>query len=207
VQGLLRENEATEAVLRITLTRGSGARGYSPRGAGPPTLALTVHPRTPPPATVTLRTASLRIAAGDGLARFKTANKLASVLARAEADDNAADEGLLLNTEGHVAEAAASNVFWVAGGRVHTPPLAAGALGGVLRAVLLELCLREGRPAAEQLAGPDELRASEGMFLTNSTQGAMPVSRWDGLVVAQSHLVGELRQKLEEESRRSAVGG
>jgi aminodeoxychorismate lyase len=201
---LLRANATTDAVVRVMLTRGTGARGYSPRGADSPTLAMTVHARMLPAAALTLRTASMRVAAGDVLARFKTANKLVSVLARAEAEDNGADEALLLNTDGYLAEAAACNVFWISAGRIYTPPLAAGALSGVMRSVLLETQRQEGDPVVEQLATPADVRVSEGMFLTNSTQGVIPVTRWDGQAMPQPPRMRTLRQKLEEETRRSA---
>ena len=79
---LIQQNAMPDCVLRLTLTRGSGARGYSPKGADAPTLAITLHPLPPPPAAVKLATSSFRIATGDTLASFKTANKLAQILAR-----------------------------------------------------------------------------------------------------------------------------
>ena len=91
---LIQQNVMPDCVLRLTLTRGSGARGYSPKGADAPTLAITLHPLPPPPAAVKLATSSFCIAAGDALAGFKTANKLAQVLARAEAGERGADEAL-----------------------------------------------------------------------------------------------------------------
>jgi branched-subunit amino acid aminotransferase/4-amino-4-deoxychorismate lyase len=73
----------------------------------------------------------LRLPAGEKLAHYKTANKLAQILARAEADAAGADEALLCNTEGFVVEGASSNLFWVEGDTVCTPPLASGILAGV----------------------------------------------------------------------------
>ena len=64
---------------------------------------------------------------------FKTANKLPQVLARAEADAAGAQEAILLNTDGCIAEGTSSNVFWLEGDAVCTTPLPSGALPGVTR--------------------------------------------------------------------------
>src|SRR5439155_15849949 len=85
-----------------------------------------------------LITSSFRLPANEPLAQFKTCNKLPQILARAEADVAGAQEALLLNTEGHVVEASSSNLFWIEGNTVCTPPLAAGILPGVTRAVVFE---------------------------------------------------------------------
>src|SRR5215510_11776038 len=64
---LARDNGLPEAVLRLLLTRGSGPRGYSPAAARQPTLAMTLHPCSPPPAGVRLVTSSVRILETDPL--------------------------------------------------------------------------------------------------------------------------------------------
>ena len=85
---LIEKNNLPEAVLRLTLTRGAGARGYSPKTAGSPTFAMTLHPLPPAnldePLQWSLITSSFRIPAGDALAAFKTTSKIMNVLARAE---------------------------------------------------------------------------------------------------------------------------
>jgi aminodeoxychorismate lyase len=195
---LIKENAMPEAVLRVTLTRGVGPRGYSPKDATAPMLAMSLHPFAPPPESMRLATSSFRVVAGDGLAPFKTANKLCAVLARMDAERLGADEALLLNTDGAVAEAAANNVFWLEAGTICTPPLAAGALAGVARSCVLELCREQKWQAEERLAKPDVLLKAEGVFLTNSVAGVVPVSVFDGQPVAQSELVGQLRRLLEQ---------
>jgi aminodeoxychorismate lyase len=194
---LIQQNALPESVLRITLTRGSGPRGYSPRDADNPTLAMTLHPLPPKASSLRLITVSLRVPANDPLARFKTANKLVQVLARAEAGARGADEALLLNTDGHVAEAAGSNVFWLAGGAVCTPPVEDGALAGVTREVVLELCRQRSIPTGELHLSLEDLRRAGGVFLTNSTAGIVPVSELDGSALNQSSFVMELQTALE----------
>ena len=140
-----------------------------------------------------LITASFRLPAGETLAHFKTANKLAQVLARAEADTAGADESLLLNTDGCVVEGASSNLFWVQSGVVCTPPMTSGVLAGVTRAVVLELCHELALPAREATVTPKVLREAEGVFLTLSTLGVMPATELDGVPLGQSPIVEKLQ--------------
>jgi aminodeoxychorismate lyase len=197
-QKLIQRNAMPDSVLRLTLTRGSGSRGFSPKEANSPTLAMTLHPLPTPSSPLRLVTASLRVPANDPLASFKTANKLVHILARAEAEERGADEALLLNTNGHVAEAAASNVFWLENGAVCTPPVADGALAGVTRAVVLELCRTRNVPTKEAHITPEELHRADGVFLTNSVAGIVFAAELDGRPLIQSPFVVELQAAYEE---------
>lgn len=199
---LLRANSLTDAVVRITLTRGSGPRGYSPKGADRPTLILTCHPLSPDrsPAVVprwNLITSSLRVATGDPLLNLKTANKLPNILARAEAEAHGADEALLLNTSGHVVEAASANLFWIDQGTVHTPPLDDGALEGVTRELVLEICRSLGLPTALRHTTPLALRETEAVFLTLSTLGIVEAATLDGQSLASSPLTRRIAESLQ----------
>lgn len=221
---LIEKNSLSDALLRITLSRGVGLRGYSPKGAEKPTLVMTLHPIGAPnsrsasyktispladqeigaPPRWKLITSSFRLPANEPLAQFKTANKLAQVLARAEADDAGADEALLLNTDGFIVEGASSNLFWVKDGIICTPSVASGVLAGVTRAVVLELCEKLILPVQEITITPDELRQAEGVFLTLSTLGVVEAAALDGSALAQSSVVGKLHstfgQLMEDET-------
>ncbi len=195
---LIEKNALPECLLRVTVSRGSGARGYSIKGANTPTLALTLHPVPAPPASIRMATATIRVAAHDPLAAIKSANKLTQILARAEAEERSADEALLLNIEGDVAEAASSNVFWITNGTVATPPVRDGALAGVTRDVVLELCRAHQVPTLEQQIPRAQLLGMDGVFLTNSATGIVPVSELDAQKLRQSPLVRELQQWYQE---------
>ena len=189
---LIEKNQMPESLLRLTLTRGSGARGYSIQGADRPTLAMTLHPLPSVPVGWKLVTASCRIPAGDKLAAFKSTSKLANVLARAEAEEQGADEALLLNTNGEVAETASGNLFWIDQGKICTVSLDGGLLPGIARAVVLEICQDLGLPTGQSFIKPEQLRQAEGLFVTQSALGIIPVTVLDGVPVASSPLVGRL---------------
>ena len=195
VAELIAVNQLPEALLRLTLSRGVGVRGYSPMGADNPTLVMSLHPFPSlalPPRGWRLQTSSRRLPAGEALAQYKTANKLTQILARTEADAVGADEALLLNTDGFVVEGAGSNLFWVQAGTVCTPPMTSGVLAGVTRAVVLELCRELALPAQESTVTPAELCQVEGVFVTLSTFGVMPAVELDGAPLRQSPLVEKL---------------
>ncbi len=199
---LIERNGMTEGLLRLTLSRGVGVRGYSPAGAEHPTLTMTLHPsqekKGEPPPVWRVITASFRLPAGEALAQFKTCNKLSQVLARAEADARGADEALLLNTDGNVVEGSSSNLFWIEKETVNTPPLAAGILAGVTRVVVLEICRKIGAPVCEKAITPAELSQADGVFLSLSSRGVVEVGWLDNEALGRSPLAQKLRSGYAE---------
>lgn len=195
---LVKRNALPDAVLRITISRGSGTRGYSTKGATHPTIALTLHPLPPISHSVSLATATIRLPARDPLSLVKSANKLPYILSRAEAEERGADEALLLNIAGDVTEASSSNVFWIERGEVCTPPVSDGALPGVVRSVILDLCRKRGAAVAERSVARSGLLRADAVFLTNSTVGVLPVSEVDAQKMGNSPIVPTLQGWLSE---------
>ena len=199
---LIGQNQMPEAVLRVTLTRGPGERGYTPQIDSQPTVVMTLH--TAPPMDVgnpvqwRLITSSYRIPAGDPLSSFKTANKLVHIMARMEAVEKDADEALLVNTNGEVAETASGNLFWVYQDNICTVPTGCGVLPGITRSVVLEICQTLGLPVNKCVIKPKALRNSEGIFITQSALGIVPVATLDGEPVAPSPLVGQISRAYNE---------
>ena len=195
---LIETNQMADALLRVAFSRGVGRPGYSPKGAQQPTLVMSCHPapvfdpQSPP--RWRLATASVRLPAGEPLAEFKTANKLAQILARAEADAANADEALLRNTEGYMVEGASSNLFWIEHDTVCTPPLASGILAGVTRAMVLEICRDLRLPAREASIGPEQLRLAQAVFLSLSSWGIVEAVLLDGVPLRQSPWVERIRR-------------
>lgn len=206
---LIGQNPLTEAILRVTLTRGVGTRGYAVNGAHNPTLAMTLHPLPPSnpdePLQWSLITSSFRIPAGDTLASFKTTSKVLNVLARAEAEEKGADEALLVNTNGEVAETAGGNVFWIYHDRICTVPTGRGVLPGITRAVVLEICQSLGLETNKRVIKPEQLRQAEGIFITQSAFGVVPVAAFDGQPVAPSPLVDQIGSAYAEMMQRESA--
>ena len=195
---LIQKNQLPNAMLRLTLSRGIGRRGYSPRQADFPTTVMSLHDFPGPEQTLLqnwrLVTSEIRLPAQQRLALFKTANKLPQVLARAEADLQGADEALLSNTEGFLVEGAASNLFWIQRGTVCSPPLDSGILAGVTRQVVLDLCRELGMPVHQRnITGP-ELAQAEGVFLTLSSAGIVQAVSLDQQPLSRSPLTDRLHR-------------
>jgi aminodeoxychorismate lyase len=197
---LIEQNRMPDAILRVTLTRGPGGRGYTPNAGGRPTVVMTLHsaPTLENSVGWKLITSSFRMAASDPLSSFKTTSKLLHVMARAEAAEKGADEALLINTDGQVAEAASGNIFWVHADKICTVPAGQGALPGVTRAVVLEICQSLGLPTNQCLIKPEQLRNAQGIFVTQSALGIVPVVSLDGMPVALSPSVDQIAGAYDE---------
>ena len=197
---LVEQNKMPEAILRVTLTRGPGERGYNFNGGSNPTIVMTLHavPSVESSIEWNLVTSSFRIPAADPLSSFKTTSKVLHVMARAEAKEKGADEALLVNTNGEVAETAGGNLFWVYQDKICTVPTGRGVLPGITRAVVLEICQTLGLETNKRVIKPEALRNSEGIFITQSALGIIPVSVFDGESVTPSPLVDQIAQAYNE---------
>lgn len=192
IAGVLARNEAPDARLRLTVSNGAD------QGS---TVILTAAPLTDYPPELYERGMHVTIAEvrrneTSPLSRVKcAAGLLDGVLAREHARETGYDEAIMLNTQGHVAEATASNVFVVRKGRLLTPAIESGALPGVTRAAVLDLAREAGIEAAEAELTLDSLRTSEEAFLTNSVMGIMPLTRLEGAHIGNG-TVGPLTERL-----------
>ena len=197
---LIEKNQMPDAILRVMLTRGPGARGYTPNGANQPTILMTLHapPTINKSSEWNLVTSSFRIPASDALSSFKTTSKILHVMARAEAAEKGADEALLINTNGEVAEAASGNFFWVFQDKICTTPTGRGVLPGITRAVVLEICQLLGLQTNKRVIKPEALRNSSGLFVTQSGYGVVPITTFDGAPVTPSPLVDQIANAYTE---------
>src|SRR5215510_11882026 len=196
---LLDRNHLSDALVRITLSRGAGLRGYSPRGANHPTFVVTVFVLPPLPSSYRVIISSVRLLDDDPISDFKNINKLHQIVARAEADAADADEALLTNTKGFVVEGTTTNVFWIKGGTLFTPPIR-GILAGTTRAHVLRLSDELKIPTAERMIRPDELAKVDGLFVTSCAAEIMEVSHLNGKGMKRSPTIRKLKSHYRNES-------
>lgn len=159
----LKANAVTDGVLRLTLTRGPGPRGLLPPPQPRPTLLITAatEASSPSPIRAVIATKTRRNEHSP-LSRCKCINYLDNILARLEAAKRGADDALLLNTAGRLAGTTMANLFLVIDGVVVTPPVADGALPGVIRAEVLAAA-----GAEERSLKPEDLASASEAFITN----------------------------------------
>lgn len=181
-----------ESYVRVIVTRGAGPIMLDTRKSESPTLVVLVQPLVLPAPDVYEKGIAVVVVGTQktmgGLdPSIKTGNYLGSILATRRAIEAGGDDALLCNADGDVVEGATSNVFFVTGGQVATPPLDAGLLAGITREVVCRLAGELGHPIVQMRVHPDQLRAADELFLTSSVRGIMPVTRIDG------HEVGDGR--------------
>ena len=134
---------------------------------------------------------------GSPVSRLKTLSYLDNVLARREALTGGADEALMLNGQGHLACAAASNLFWIAEDRLYTPDLACGVLDGIMRGEAIDAARRLGVEVLEVEADAVALAGAQALFLTSSLIGLRRIAELDGAPCGDHPLVEQLQSALE----------
>ncbi|MEE4299037.1 MAG: aminotransferase class IV [Pseudomonadales bacterium] len=190
-----------DGYLRLIVTRGDGDLGVDPRSCprartilvGGAIAVTDVATHTHGARLITSSVRRPGPAAGE--ARIKSLNYLPSVLARLEARAAGADEALLLNDSGRVAEASAENVLCVHGDELSTPPASEGALAGITRDALLELATTQGLTVRERPLALFDLRTADEVFLSGTGAGVVPVREIDGWPLTAP---GPVTQRLRE---------
>lgn len=172
------------AVIKIIVTRGSGARGYRPTSSAP-TRIVSAWPWPRYPAAhwrggIRLFRCRTTLAIQQLLADIKHLNRLEQVLARAEWGDAYA-EGLVADTEGRVIAGTMSNLFAIDGhGGIVTPVLGRCGVLGIMRGCVLETAAALGISTAEAALNWDSITNAAGLFVTNSVIGLWPVAEFNG---------------------------
>jgi len=167
------------ARLRITVTGGPAPLGSDQGSEGPTVLVAAAPAPVWDRAAVVVTVPFTRNERG-ALAGLKTTSYAENVLALRLAKARGASEALFANTRSELCEGTGSNVFLVRGPEVWTPPLDSGCLAGVTRALVLEICRREGLPIREESIPFAELPEVEEAFLTSTTREVQAIGQIDG---------------------------
>ena len=179
----------TEAYIRPIITRGLGDLGIDPRNCPKPTLIVIVDKIAiwPPERYrqgLSVVTAGTPIPHRESLSpRVKSLNYLCHAMAKMEANVAGADEALMLDTSGHVAEGTGQNIFVVKNRVVRTPPLHAGILAGVTRAVVMQLAREAGCEVKEEMLNRFDIYTADEAFLTGTASEIAPIRSYDGRTV------------------------
>lgn len=191
-------NEYANAVAKIIVTRGQGARGYAPSGCDQPLRIVAAYPwpenlaerqRLGIPVTLSAH----RLGDQADLAGLKHLARLEQVMAARDLGSGEFTEALVCDTHGRLVEALSSNVFVAVRGRVLTPGLERCGVAGVMRGRVLTAARKLAIPAGESELPLTVLGSCDEMFLTNSIGGIVPVN-----CVNQRRLeVGALTQQLQ----------
>jgi len=185
----VRRSGLRDAYIRPVVSRGAGDLGIDPYKCPTANVVIIVdsirlYPEEAYRKGLRVITTSTRQRPVDVLnPRIKTCNYLNNIMARLEANLAGVDEGLMLTTDGYVAECTADNIFLVRKGRVATPPAYIGILQGVTRQAVLDLCGTLGVPAAEQVVTLHDVYTADECFLTGTGAELGPVVQVDGRAI------------------------
>jgi 4-amino-4-deoxychorismate lyase len=185
-------------VLKVILTRGAGGRGYAAEPDLQPTRIVALYPAPDAiKSEVALRWCETRLGRNARLAGVKHLNRLEQVLAQAEQGASAADEGLMLDTEGELVSGVASNIFIVRDGALVTPDLRFSGVRGVMRDQVLRAAARLGMAVNEEPLWPHDLEGASEVFLTNAVRGVQSAISLDALHWRAGPVAARLRTALD----------
>jgi branched-chain amino acid aminotransferase len=174
-----------DAYIRLIVTRGDGPLGVDPTSCPTPRVLcmvdrITLFSEETRKRGLSLVTSSLRRPGSDVLdPRIKSLNYLNNVLAKGEARRQGADDALLLNAAGNVAEASVANLFVVRDGLLLTPPTTDGCLDGITRRAVLELAAALGIPTAERTLSRIDVFGADEVFVTGTGAGILRIAALD----------------------------
>lgn len=185
----VRRSGIQEAYIRHLVTRGVGDLGLDPRKCPKASVVIIVDtiklwPEQVYETGLNVITAGTPIPQRESLSpRVKSLNYLAHIMAKVEGIHAGADEVLMLDSAGHVAEGSGQNVFVVKNGRVRTPPEYAGILKGITRDVVLELAEAAGYHVEESILNRYDLYTADEAFFTGTASEIVAIRQLDGRVI------------------------
>ncbi|MES2572000.1 MAG: branched-chain-amino-acid transaminase [Verrucomicrobiota bacterium] len=181
----IRRNNLRDGYIRLLVTRGVGNLGLSPdrcKRASVIIIASTIQLYPPEKYAVGMEmvTCSTRRCSPAALSpAVKSLNYLNNIMAKIEATHAGADEGLMLNEEGYVAECTGDNIFVIKRGEVTTPPISSGALCGITRRIVFEICAEIGIPIREAQMTRYDIYTADECFLTGTAAEVIAAIRLD----------------------------
>ena len=198
------------ATVRLTLSRGSGPRGYRPPEDQSPTVRVLEKPLTDnpfdPKAGLSLATASTFMAQQPALAGIKHGNRLEQVLASAEAAEQGADDALVLAYDGAVQCTSSANIFAVYGRHLKTPSCEGTGIRGTRQRLLKErIAPALGLTVEECRLRPEDLATADGAFVSNSLVGFRPIKSIDGKPLGRTTVFDDVFEAYVQEAHRCLV--
>lgn len=182
----LRANNLRDAYIRMVVTRGKGDLGLDPRKCPKATViiitaSIALYPEEYYQNGLYVITCSTRRNNPAALdAGVKSLNYLNNIYGKIETVEAGVPEGIMLSTDGYVAECTGDNIFIVTGGVLITPPLHVGNLGGITREAVMELASKRGIEVREELFRIKEVYCADECFLTGTAAETIPVVKVDG---------------------------
>lgn len=192
-----------DGYIRLVVTRGKGDLGLNPWNCPKSSMFIiaqniALYPKEMYDHGLSMITSSYRRPNPDVLCQqVKSLNYLNSISAKIEAVQQGAGEALMLNQRGNVAECTGDNIFIVRHGEVQTPPLTEGALGGITRHAVMDICAELGIPCVEKVLNRFDILSADECFLTGTAAEVIAATSLDGRTIGTGH-AGPITKRILE---------
>jgi branched-chain amino acid aminotransferase len=212
VEDCIRVNALSDAYVRLVVTRGIGDLGLDPRKCAKATVfciadKIALWPPDVYERGLSLVTVSTPVNTPNGLPpQVKSLNYLSHIMGKVEAINAGADEALMLEATGEVAEGSGQNLFCVNGRSLRTPPGFQGILRGVTRQAVIELAREAGYEVREETITRYDLYTADEVFLTGTAAEIIGVTKVDGRVLSGGS-VGPVTKDLAARFKQLAARG
>ena len=189
LQETCRANELDNGYIRLVITRGTGPMGLSPYKCPKASIiiiacSIQLYTDEAYRTGLTMATCATRRPMHDILSpQVKSLNYLNNVMAKVEAIQAGAEEGIMLNERGLVAECTGDNVFIVRKGAIITPPISAGALDGITRGVVFQIAEELGIPMQAADLSRHDIYTADECFLTGTAAEVIAAVKYDQRII------------------------
>lgn len=202
-------NRLDDAVIRITVSRGTGPTGLDPALCPKPTFVIFAttfrkYPGQYYQKGVKVAIVNTRRNYNKALdPQIKSLNFLNNILAKIEAKKAGAYEAIMLNYRGYIAEGTISNIFFARNNILYTPSINIGILDGITRRIILDIAKELKIKTIEGKFKPEEIYSAEEVFISNTTMEVMPVTEIDNKKI--SPMPGKITKILNRAYRRKVA--
>lgn len=203
----IRRNDMRDGYIRLVVSRGAGNLGLDPRRCPKPTVLIIVEQLaiySEEAYLNGLRAVSVaqRRNIPDALnPKIKSLNYLNNILVKIQSNFAGADEAIMMNAQGYVTEGSGDNIFIVKNGVVTTPPCYLGALEGITRQAIIELCGKLDIPLKEEPFSMHDVYIADEVFFTGTAAEVIAAREIDGRTIGKGQ-AGPITLQLLEEFRK-----
>lgn len=203
----IRKNEMRDGYIRLVVSRGEGNLGLDPRRCPKASVLIIVEQLaiySEEAYKNGLKTVSVsqRRNIPDALnPKIKSLNYLNNILVKIQANLADVGEAIMLNAQGYVAEGSSDNIFIIKNGVVYTPPCYVGALEGITRLAIIQLCEKLGYKLKEEPFTLHDVYVADEVFFTGTAAEVIAVREVDGRTIGAGQ-AGPITLHLLEEFRK-----
>jgi branched-chain amino acid aminotransferase len=202
----VRKNELRDGYIRLVVSRGPGDLGLDPRRSPKANVIIIVEQLAIYPEEAYLNglktvSVSTRRNIPDALnPKIKSLNYLNNIMVKIQANLAGVGEAIMLNSQGYVAEGSSDNIFIIKRGIVYTPPCYCGALEGITRAAIIEICQKVGYTIKEEPFTLHDVYVADEVFFTGTAAEVIAVREVDARIIGEGK-AGPITTRLLKEFR------